>query len=76
MIEKWIPSDIVNDTLEDLDEEFTETTIPNLARDIQKLHKLGHDVLKIYEKLARKWHRYEDIKSALEYIKDTSSDSK
>lgn len=76
MIEKWIPSDIVNDTLEDLDEEFTETTIPNLARDIQKLHKLGHDVLKIYEKLARKWHRYEDIKSALEYIKDTSSDTK
>jgi hypothetical protein len=26
--------------------------------------------MKIYEKLARKWHRYDDIKWALEYIKE------
>lgn len=70
MIEKGIPSDIINDVLTSMDEDISETTIPNLARDIQKLHKLWHDIMKIYEKLARKWHRYDDIKAALEYIKE------
>lgn len=71
LFEKGIPSDLINDVLEDMSEQFTETTIPNLARDIQKLHNNGHDILKIYEKLARKWHRYDDIKAALEYIKES-----
>ena len=70
LYEKGMPSDIVEEVLEKMDDEFTETMIPNLARSIQKLHKLWDDIIKIYEKLARKWHRYDDIKAALLYIKE------
>ena len=68
MFEKGMPSDIVKDVLTELDEEIQEHSIGNLAKEIHKLHKQGHDIIKIYEKLARKGHRYDDIKQALEYI--------
>lgn len=70
LFQKGMPSDIIDDVLEEMDEELDEANIPNLARDIQKLHKQWHDIIKIYEKLARKGHRYDDIKAALEYIKE------
>lgn len=68
MVEKGMPSDIVKEVLIELDEEIEEHSVGNLAKEIQKLHKQGHDILKIYEKLARKGHRYDTIKQALEYI--------
>ena len=70
MIEKGMPSDIIKDVIAELEEEMSESTITNLAQEIKKLHKAGHEIMKIYEKLARKWHRYDDIKWALEYIKE------
>lgn len=39
LYEKGMPSDIIDDVLEEMDEELEESNIPNLARDIQKLHK-------------------------------------
>jgi hypothetical protein len=33
------------------------------------MHSMWDDLVKIYEKLTRKGHRYDDIKKALEYIK-------
>ncbi len=68
LYEKGMPQDIVDETIILLQEEFEESTMTNLARDIRKLSQQWHDILKIYEKLSRKWHRYEDIKQALEYI--------
>ncbi len=68
MYEKGMPSDIVKEVLAELDEEIQESGVGNLAREIQKLNKQGYDIIKIYEKLARKGHRYDDIKQALEYI--------
>ena len=34
-----MPSDIIEDVLEEIDEALNNANIPNLARDIQKLHK-------------------------------------
>ena len=70
MFEKGMPSDIVKEVLEELEEELEDSRYANLAKDIQKIHKQGHDIIKIYEKLARKGHRYEDIKKALEYLNE------
>jgi hypothetical protein len=56
--------------LEELESEIEDNRYESLAKEIQKLHKLWHDLVKIYEKLVRKWHRYDDIKWALEYIKE------
>lgn len=69
MFEKGMPSDIVKEVLLELEEEISDHSHENLAKEIQKMHTMGHDLVKIYEKLTRKWHRYDDIKQALEYIK-------
>lgn len=74
MYEKGMPSDIVKEVLAELDEEIQNNSIGNLAKEIQKFHKQGHDIIKIYEKLARKGHRYDDIKQALEYINNKKED--
>ena len=70
MYEKGMPSDILQQVLEELEEELEESRYANLAREIQKLHRLGDDIIRIYEKLTRKGHRYDDIKKALEYINE------
>lgn len=70
MYEKGMPSDIVKEVLAELDEELKESMAWNLAKEIQKLHNQGHDIIKIYEKLARKGHKYDDIKQALEYLNE------
>ena len=70
MYEKGMPADILQAVLEELESEIEDNRYESLAKEIQKLHKLWHDLVKIYEKLVRKWHRYDDIKWALEYIKE------
>lgn len=70
LFEKWMPSNIVIEVLEELKEEIEDHSDANLAKEIIKFHKQWHDLVKIYEKLVRKWHRYDDIKKALEYIKE------
>lgn len=70
MYEKWIDKDLMNQVIEELWEELESTTVTNLAKEIRKLSNQWHDIIKIYEKLARKWHRYDDIKGALEYINE------
>ena len=66
--EKGMPQDIVEETIQYMEEELEESKNGNLARDIRKFSQQWHDILKIYEKLTRKGHRYDDIKQALEYI--------
>ncbi len=70
MYEKWIPKEIITETLEELAEDIDDTLMANLAKEIRSLHSKWHDIIKIYEKLARKWHRYDDIKWALQYMND------
>ncbi len=70
MFEKGMPSDIVKEVLEELEEEIQDHRYENLAKEIKKFHKQWHDLVKIYEKLVRKWHRYDDIKWALEYLNE------
>ncbi len=69
MYEKGMPPDITKAVLIELDEEIIESSSENLAKEIQKMHSMWDDLVKIYEKLTRKGHRYDDIKKALEYIK-------
>ena len=70
MYEKGMPSDILKEVLEELEEELHDSRYTNLAKDIKKLHKMGDDIIRIYEKLSRKGHQYDDIKKALEYINE------
>lgn len=71
LYQKWMPQDIINATLEDLEEEIDEVKISHLAREIRKLNDRWDDVLKIYQKLSRRGYVYDDIKVALEYMNDS-----
>lgn len=68
--QKGIDQTIIKDTIADMDEEINESTTENLLKEIRKLHNLGHDIITIYTKLTRKWHNYDNIKKALETLKD------
>gem|GEM_PF-5824760 len=70
-----MPSDIIDEVINEVEIEIQDNVVPNLAREIQKLHKSGKDIIKIYDNLRRKGHRYDDIKSALEYIKSKKTNS-
>lgn len=69
-----MPSDIVKQVIEELEQELEDVRYVNLAREIKKLHTRGEDIIKIYEKLARKGHHYDDIKKALEYLNEQQED--
>lgn len=71
LYEKLMPKDIIKQVSEELANEIAESTVGNLAKEIQKFHDKGIDIITIYEKLARKGHHYDNIKQALEYLNHT-----
>lgn len=73
LYQKWIPETIIETVFDELEDEIQEELIIHLKRTIRKLSESWKDMMSIYERLARQWHRYDDIKEALEELSEQDS---